>query len=82
MTEPRLTISEQRLAEILDLRFAQFESQLLEHFVSEKRAREVVRDELGIATRNQWDVRSKMAAVGVFLFSISTFAFTLFYGSD
>lgn len=78
MTDPPITLSEQRLAEILDLRFAQFEKAISAHFVSETRAREIVRDEFGIASRGQWEVRSKIAAVGVFLLSISTFVFTMF----
>lgn len=72
-----LSLSEQRLAEILDLRFARFEQTIAEHFVTEKRAREIVRDEFGLASRAQWDFRSKVAAVGVALLSVSTFVLTM-----
>lgn len=78
--EQNLSVSEARLAEILDLRLAKFEQAIAEHFVSEKRAREIVRDEFGIVSRQQWDVRSKIAAVCVFLLSVSTFLFTMLHG--
>lgn len=80
MTGPSLTVSEGRLTEILDLRFAQFEKHMTEHYVSESRAREIVRDEFGIATRAQWDVRAKLAGIGVLLISVSTFLITLVHG--
>lgn len=82
MNEPRVSLSEARLSEILELRFAQFERTIADHFITEKRAREIVRDEAGLASRDQWDVRSKIAAVGVFLLSVSTFIFTIFHGGD
>lgn len=78
--ERRITLSERRLGEILDLRFAQFEQRISEHFVSDSRAREIVRDEMGIVARTRWDLRSKMAAVAMLFLSVSTFLMTFVLG--
>lgn len=84
MAERRLTVSEDYLGEVLsgvELRLVREIQSVKEGIPSEDRIRILAREEMGLATRSAWGLKSALITVGMFFIAVSTFLLTALRGS-